>query len=558
MAGRVISSIGQPNFLASFLILTLFSSIALLLKSKFFYWRLFILINIFFHFLVIYLTASRAAILALLIVIILSFFIFIKKKRLRLIFSISAIFTCLFIFSFSNSRLISCFDFNTGSVLARSHFYEASIKAISEKPFFGYGLEQAGNKFVSYYKPQWALFSTVNNYPNRAHNIILDIVLNYGLLGLLIFTSLAFLFIYFLIYKNKDKKNWFMVLSLGLLTYIISLMFGFSSLATNFYFLIILAILTAYFLNNYYLNPKEQLSFKTKNYSISKMLLIFILFFNAFFILIAIDNSIKTVKADHKFFICENSLTNSNLNNFNYCWQALQISHDKVQNTNYQNFIINYVIDNHHKFKAELRNDIENYFNNVYYSLKNNTYNSKFTKAKLACFLKKENFQEEFNNLIEISPKRPEAYRAKANCYFYLKDYKEAIDNYKQALSLLPDLYDKRINSEHQNSLKYYSHLLNFAIAQSKVSLSDYDKSIEYFKKAYYNYPDNISIWQNIAYVNYLQENYDLAIDNYLYAFKKDSKNYIWPFKISEIYDKLGDKEKSEIYYQKSSNLINN
>lgn len=558
MAGRVISSIGQPNFLASFLILTLFSSIALFFKSKFFYWRLFILINIFFHFLVIYLTSSRAALLSLFIVVILSFFIFIKKKRLRLIFTFSALFACLFVFYFSNSGLVSSFDFNSGSIFARSQFYSASMKAISKKPFIGYGLEQSGSQLVSYYQPEWALFSTVNNYPNRAHNIILDIGLNFGFFGIIIYSSLVFLFIYFLIYLNKEKKNWFILLSLGLLAYIISLMFGFPSLATSFYFWLILAILTAWFLNNYYLQSREQLPFKTRKYSISRILLIFILFFNAFFIYIAIDNSIKTIRADRKFFICYNSLALSNLANFNYCWQSLEISNDRVQSNYYQNFIINYVIDNHHNFKGELKDDILNYFDNIYYSLENKSYSSKTTKTKLSCFLKKDDFKERFDSLIAISPKRPEVYRNKANCYFYLNEHKEAINNYKQALNLLPDLYDERINKEHQNSLKYYSHLLNFAIGQSLASLKDYDKSIEYFKKAYYNYPDNISIWQNIAQLNYLQNNYNLAIDNYLYAFRIDSENYIWPFKISEIYDKLGDMEKSEIYYQKASSLINN
>ncbi len=558
MAGRVISSIGQPNFLASFLILTLFSSIALLLKLKFFYWRLFILINIFFQLLGIYLTSSRSAILALFIAIVLSFFIFIKQKRLRIIFTFSAILACLFVFFFSSDRLGSSFDFNTGSVLARSHIYKSSIRAISEKPFFAYGLEQAGNKLVSYYEPDWALFSTVNTYPNRAHNIILDISLNYGLSGLMLFIILTFLVVYLLIYKNRSKENWFMVLSLGILSYIISLMFGFSSLATSLYFWIILAILIAWTLNINYLNLKEQLRFKTKKYSINKTLLIFILFINIFLIYLAIDNSVKTIKADRKFFICQNSLASNNLNNFNYCWQALEFSYDKAQNSYYQNFIINYVIDNHHSFKGELRKDIVNYFDSVYSSFKDSAYSLKTTKSKLTCFLKKEDFKDQFNDLIEISPKRPETYRAYANCYFYLNEYENAIDNYKQALSLLPDLYDKRINREHQISLKYYSHLLEFAIGQSKASLGDYDKSIEYFKKAYYNYPDNISIWLNIAQVNYLQGNYDLAIDNYLYGFKKDVSNYIWPFKISEIYDKLANKEKFEIYNKKASDLINN
>ncbi len=558
MASRVISSIGQPNFLASFLILTLFSSIALLFKFKGFYGRLFILINIFFQLLAIYLTSSRAAILSLFVIIILAFFIFIKNKRLKLIFSISAMLACLFVFIFSSDRLASSFDFNTGSVLARSQFYKASISAITKKPFLGSGLEQTGNKLVSYYNPDWALFSTVNNYPNRAHNAILDISLNYGLLGLIVFIILSFLFLYFLIYKNKDKENWFKVLSLGLLTYIISLMFGFSSLATSFYFWIILAILTSWFLNNYYLKTNEQLPFKTKNYSISNIFLIFILFINAFFIYIAIDNSLKTIKADRKFFVCQNSLAHNNLDNFNYCWQALHISSDKVQNTYYQNFIINYVVDNHHNFRGELRDDIVDYFDNVYYSLEASTYPLKTSQAKLACFLEKPEFNEKFNKLIEASPKRPEAYRAYANCYFYLNEHKEAIENYTKALNLLPNLYDERLNREHQNSLKHYSHLLEFAIGQTKVILEEYDEAIEYFKKAFYNYPDNISIWQNIAQVNYLQENYSLVIDNYLYAFSIDMKNYVWPFKISEIYDKLGDKEKAEIYHQKAINLINN
>ncbi len=490
-ASRIISTIGQPNFLASFLLLTLSTSIALVFKETRFYWRLVFLINIFFHFLAIYLTSSRAAFLALFITIITVLFVLVKKRRLKVIFSISVALAIVISLGFFANRLPQAFDQGPGSFLARAQFYKASSESISAKPVFGYGLEQTGDEFVSHYKSDWALFSTVNDYPDRAHNIVLDIILNFGFLGILIYISLTSLFIYHLIYKNEHKKNWFVIIVFGLFAYIISLFFSFSALATSLYFWVLLAFLTAYYLSFKDQVAIQQLNLKTKKNLINKIILIIFLLFNLILIYIAIDNSIRSKKADNYFFLCHKSMVYNNLEDFNYCLQAENLSYDRAQKDYYREHIVNYIIDNYKQLTKETDFNFLDYLNNSYYLLNEDKYSSNFSQAKLACFLEKEDYREKFNDLVKLSPKRPAIYRAKADCYFRLKDYEKSILYYKKALKQLPDIYDQRINRDHQNSLKHYSHLLLFSIGKSHLELENNSEAIEYFRQAYYNYPYN-------------------------------------------------------------------
>ena len=59
------------------------------------------------------------------------------------------------------------------------------IKAILNKPLLGYGVENLQETFVSYYDASWAIHGDVNQVPDRAHNIVLDILMSGGILLLL-------------------------------------------------------------------------------------------------------------------------------------------------------------------------------------------------------------------------------------------------------------------------------------------------------------------------------------------------------------------------------------
>ncbi len=541
ISGRVISSIGQPNFLASFLLLSLGVSIATLFKFKNIYLKLFFIIIIFFHLLTIYLSASRSAFIALILVFIISLFTLIKKRKNLLILFFSSLISCLiFIILFINylpdNRFTQTFNFKEGSTLARKEFYATAFEIIKEKPVFGHGLEQAGNRFVAYYNPDWALFSKVNDYPDRAHNIVLDLIINFGIIGFLIYLSIFIYSIYFLLFKNKKKEKYLYFIYLSIIAYIISLLFSFPSLATSLYFWSLLAILFSFSIYNLS-KGKEKLDLMGLNFKY-RIIILALIIISILFFYISFNNSLRTIKADEKFLLCHNSLIYNDLDNFHYCWQALELTTDISQRNYYFVTIINYYIDNYSRFDLEFKELFDNYLHSLYNEINNNNYELVFTKAKLACYLKKDDYKERFNYLINYSLKRPAVYYAQANCYNYLKDYENAIDNYNIALALLPDIKDSRLNKEHKLSLKKYSYLLFFALGQSYALSEDYEKAIIYFKQAYNNNPENIDIFKNIGQAYYLLENYSQAIESYLYAYKKDQTNNYWPLKIYEIYNK--------------------
>jgi oligosaccharide repeat unit polymerase len=559
IASRVISSIGQPNFLASFLLLSLGVSFAGFFKFKNFYFRLFFLVSIFLQLLTIYLSSSRSAFFSIILVFILALLILIKKRKNKLIFIfttiISVIISLLLLINFyPDSRLSQSFNLNEGSIWARKNFYNASLDIIKEKPLLGHGLEQAGNRFVTYYKPDWALFSKVNDYPDRAHNIILDLIINFGMVGLLIYGFLFLYLFYVLLIKIKEKEKYLLFIYLGILAYIISLMFGFSSLSTSLYFWILLALLLPVYF--YKLRREDNEKFLlAKNL---KFIIIFCLLISIFCLYISLNNSIKTIKADQKFLICHNSLVDNNLNNFYYCWQALDLSDDASQRNYYYVTIINYYIDKNYLFDQNFKSLFDSYLMNLYPKLNKNDYELLFTQAKMACYLKKDDYEKVFKSLINYSPKRPAVYYSQANCYSYLNKPKKAINSYNLALSFLPDIYDARINKEHQDSLKKYKYLIFYGLGQSQALIENYQEALEYFKQAYYNNPEDINVFKNIGQANYLLGNYHQAIDNYLLAFGKDKNNYYWPLMIYQIYNELGDNEKADLYLKKYNHLINN
>ncbi len=557
MANRVIASLGQPNFLASFLLLSLGASFSFLVLSKAFYWRLLAAIAIFFQLLVVFLSGSRAAYLGLCLAGLVAVFIYFKKRRSRFLILASALVACLFIFIFipnllMASRLGQVFDFSRGSVAVRLQVYSVASQAILERPIFGYGLEQAGEKLLSYYQPDWALFSQVNQYPDRAHNLFLDLLLNFGLSGLIVYALLAFSLFYLYFFNKKEKKQpaWFLFLCLGLLAYFISLLFNFSSLATAIYAWSLLAILFAYSLKNKQVADNNQFKVGLRKTKLIKLVLIICLLVNGFLIQGLIINAQKTKQADRLFFQGRLSLANHSLLGLNYCWLALDQAKDPAQKSFYQNFIFSYLVDNYYLFPTELREDFYTYIQTSYDNLRANNYQSALVKAQVACFLAEEDWLKQINQVIEHSPQRPAVYQAKANCYFNLQLFSKAIENYQQALSLLPDINDSRLNEQHLQALKYYRYLLFFSLGQSYFSLADHQLAIDYYQQAYNSWPSDFNVWRQIAQANYLLGNLEEAIDNYLFILEKVGFNNDDLLIIAAWYEELGDKDRSNFYNQ--------
>ncbi|MCX6797843.1 MAG: O-antigen ligase family protein [Candidatus Falkowbacteria bacterium] len=212
---RAFSSFGQPNFLASWLLLTIPLAFYLIkiqsgTFNKFWFYLILVL-----QLICLFCTASRGAWLALIGTGLLFLFFYlwrsIKLSRSKKILAVFLIFILAGVLLFgldklSNGRLARSFNVGDGSVAAHLDFWVASGSAIKLKPLVGYGLDNYSDVFARAYKPNWAAYGNINAYSDRAHNFILDILLGGGLIGLVAWLVL-FYYLFRLIRDNSQFKK---------------------------------------------------------------------------------------------------------------------------------------------------------------------------------------------------------------------------------------------------------------------------------------------------------------------------------------------------------------
>jgi len=291
---RVFSTLGQPNFLASWLLLffpvifwiifryssqdhlkaPLFSTFKKEKKEhldktintsflkKIFFRPIFVCLSLL-TVIILVLTQSRASWIGFFLA--LFFFIIIfswqkNQKRLAILLFVFLVLFSVFIVALNISPLqIKATDhplmirFKTLSHLAeagrlRFIWWQNSLDLIGQKPIFslGFGPETQHLNFPQYYEPEYAALEGINKIPDRAHNDILDMTLMSGRLGLMSYMFLILLVFFSglkYIFQGKNHSS-FMILILltGLFGYLISLQFSFHVIPTAIYFWGYLAI----------------------------------------------------------------------------------------------------------------------------------------------------------------------------------------------------------------------------------------------------------------------------------------------------------------------------
>ncbi|OQX71727.1 hypothetical protein B6D52_00425 [Candidatus Parcubacteria bacterium 4484_255] len=255
--GRIFSTIGQPNFLGSWLLLVLPVPLIFLHRRDFKIKTLAFLLFLLLLY-TLFLTKSRGAIVGLIALFIFLFFVWLWKRNKKLI--IIPIICFLFILSFvffsqtntqkSNkspvslpflARLQSFTNLREAGQYRLMH-WQASLELIKQKPILGYGIATQRFNFPKYYQPEFAVYEKPNIYLDYAHNDILDVLLSTGFLGLISYLLLVgYVFIigwkYFL-KKSEKSDSQIIVLALmaGLFGYLVSILFSFHVMSTLLYF----------------------------------------------------------------------------------------------------------------------------------------------------------------------------------------------------------------------------------------------------------------------------------------------------------------------------------
>lgn len=259
-AGRVVSTFGQPNFYAGFLLLTLpFFNFLLKQMHK----KRLLIIGFLITILAIILSESRIAFILLSFLMLMFLLWELPWRRLAFItfggvFLASFVFAIFFGAGFLEKEFIEVNKTNNPDpakigVEKRYYLWQVVGQLINQNPVSGYGLENISSTFSNYFvSNKHALFEeNLNIKPfmfglkdlnvDRSHNYILDLLLFSGILGLLGWLGLVVMIFKKLLQLSSDRNK--SVLLISLITYLIWIQFQNQSVVHLVYFWLLIGLI---------------------------------------------------------------------------------------------------------------------------------------------------------------------------------------------------------------------------------------------------------------------------------------------------------------------------
>jgi O-antigen ligase len=137
------------------------------------------------------------------------------------------------------ARLASV-SFESESVRDRLIAWQIGLEAFKEKPLLGWGFENFRIAFNKYYDPKILSTSMSGTYWDKPHNILLEYLVNTGVLGLLAYLGI-FAAAFYSISKNRNLISHFSFLISALIAYFIQNLFIFDTIGTYLMFFLVLA-----------------------------------------------------------------------------------------------------------------------------------------------------------------------------------------------------------------------------------------------------------------------------------------------------------------------------
>lgn len=478
LTGRAFSTLGQPNFLASFLLLTIPVTAYLFKSSKNIYLKIFYFSSLFLEFLAIIFSGSRGAWVSLLLAFFIFIFIFyFKKEKVKFFAGIVFLFLALSLLFFGGNnfskRFRDSFNFSFGSSAARVQIWDASLKAIYKKPM-GYGLENQKNATIFFYEKDWGRVNIVNTSFDRTHNVFLDVLMELGLVGFFIF-----LYLLYFIFKtcrenlfcskmeiNKEKRMLSIFVSFSFLAYFLSLQFNFSSITSMVFLLVLLAIVLFFNFESKFLNDNKVSLSSSGERRYLKIVFIFI-----FFLLssLALFFEIKNLKNDYYLFQAKDCFGQSRFSEgvllFSY------ISKSNHRHDSYSYYFTDAIFGNY--FRGYFSEKSLDYLTKIEISknldkmkggwFKKNSFENDLAIAQAYSILGKEKEAEDiFLRLKNLSPQYPDIWLNLARHKIIFNKHDEALDILNDIYAILPEGY---IESDIIRSrMDYYKSFIDYEI----------------------------------------------------------------------------------------------
>lgn len=542
LTGRTLSTFGQPNFLASFLLLIIPVVIYLAYEAKNFIWRFVYLLLASAQLICLFFTSSRGGLVALMMAVALFILYLVLTSRLSLRIKsalvVGAIMLGLLGVAFlelvTPGRIKASLDLSGGSLAARVFFFQAASEAALDKPLFGYGLENSSEVFIKYYERDWGVFGTVSSNTDRVHNLILDIILTTGFFGLLLFTLWYYHFFRLgwqgIKHEEKEVKNLLIALFLGALAYVFSLLFSFTIVGGEIYFWTFFALLAALTLGS------KEAPLLVKNNKIKKSYLR-LPYLGLFFVIILSGWQIK-----------------QNLS----AWMADYYQNEVFATTSQGDLLLGALISEEARLSAinpvirdyygyyvgdklagycrlgefrDLSEEklIEMKLEKLLASLPDKGYRNLLFKARAAACLDNRPLADYYFDLINnLAPEWPLGYIERGHYLLKYGELSGAEYYYRLADINLPDINNDKLNDEHRLSVSQNKFIIYSSLGNGYFQQGVYKRALDFYTLAFKHRPEDYTILKKIADCYYLKGDLESAQRFVRQGLQANPKDYNW------------------------------
>ena len=569
---RVFSTFGQPNFLASWLLLVIPISFYLFWTSRAFLLRSFFLAASFIQLATLFLSGSRGGLLAMIATsagglvywLVTAAWPRRKKILVAVVFAAAVLLIVVGLDFISRGRVRELADPNRGSLAARSLLYSSALDAISQKPFFGYGLDHGEEVFIGYYSRDWGIYGNVNQSADHAHNFILDILLTTGFFGFALYIFFGWFIIRLIRSNLRGNFNSGLVLALafGLAAYYFSLLFSFTIVVGEIYIWLFFALLVvSQIAKDSFLSsdngqtdntsqPKLQASFKWLAVILALFLsltqisragrdIIADYYFNQIYFVLSSRDYFTALVLDD--YLSEQAVNKINQNGYDRFWG------DNLSEV--------YNGLNELTTAAVVKEKLQQ----VEADLPARGYKNLLVKARINTTLG--NYQvagDYLEALFKVAPSWPAAYIEAARLALARNDKEGALTHYYQASLNLPSPFDERLNTEHKRDVSNFQRFVNQQMASVYMKQGNYGAAEKYYQLAYRYQPSDFTLLKNIADTYYLRGDLNTAIRYNERGFRRSPRDYNWPLALAALYRAQGNEPQAAVYFKQARELSPN
>jgi len=634
--GRIFSSLGQPNFLGQYLIMILpLSVFGLIFFCKKLISRFLASILILMQLACLLFTYSRAAWLGLIIgftAFLVLFCAFGSCQRVRDVRSGRFIkrykkaVLCLLIFGLLGvifiayfnvlkphtfalparinlaKRVQSVFNIESGSNKIRLYYWQAALtefkQASWQRKLFGHGPETLSSVFIKYYRPVWGVHEKINSFPDRAHNVVFDILLQFGLVGLLMVILLYGYIVMTAIrclQKSQTQLNasnardylrrqyWLVIVLLATLAgYFVNNLFSFSLTAGYVYLYLILAVLWLVVSQGgkAILSKQDEKKFypgeRGRNFpqirgarecsklnlsllSIPSRWLIFLALFCVCGLFVYYQN-ISAMRADYYYMKVKQAEAKGD------CRAVLDNMNKVVSSNPISTFYKErYIYHGLNCFEAvsSKQSQIDLYDNIIIQANSIGPYEYNFStwthvahaKSLFGYYVNPVYYkaaEQDYQRLIKINPYITTTYKDLGRMKLWQKDYDSAIIYFKKAIEVAPPLDNPYLNKDHRQEIEAELVRLYEMLGMAYGYKKNWSQAMNYYQQALGLNPHYLRLYKKIADVYYEQSNLDKAIWHNKRGMMLNPDDYAWPLAIALLYQEIGDNKNALEYAEKA------